>query len=120
MLRNIDQFYLLEEEPVKSCLVALREFIFRQDKEITASWNYGMPFFYYRGKRFCYLWVHKKLRQPYVGFVDGKYLSHPKLVSEKRARMKIYLIDPEKDLPVKTLKTLLKQSIDLYKKGSLK
>ena len=31
MLRDIDHFYLQKEEPVKSCLIALREIILKQD-----------------------------------------------------------------------------------------
>jgi len=50
---------------------------------------------------FCYLWVHKKYGKPYLGIVEGKKIKHPDLLTEKRARMKILLIDPEKDLPAK-------------------
>lgn len=118
MLRDIDHFYLQKEEPVKSCLIALREIILKQDRDITVAWKYGMPFFCYKGKMFCYLWVHKTIKQPYVGFVEGKYLNHPKLLIEKRARMKIFLCDPQKDLPIKVIQTILKQALDLYKKGT--
>ena len=119
MLRDIDQFYLQKEEPVKSCLIALRETILKQDREITVAWKYGMPFFCFKGKMFCYLWVHKKIKHPYIGFVEGKYLNHPKLLTEKRARMKIFLCDPEKDLPVNIIQKVLKQSLDLYRKGTV-
>ena len=44
MLRDFDRFYLQKEEPVKSCLIALREIILKQDREITVPWKYGMPF----------------------------------------------------------------------------
>ncbi|MBL7747236.1 MAG: DUF1801 domain-containing protein, partial [Chitinophagaceae bacterium] len=101
MLRDIDTFYLQKDEPIKSCLLALREIILSQDKDITATWKYGMPFFCYKGKMFCYLWIHKKMLQPYIGLVEGKHLNHPDLLIEKRSRMKILLLDPSKDLPVK-------------------
>ena len=117
MLRDIDHFYLQKEEPVKSCLIALREIILRQDPEITEAWKYGMPFFCYKGKMFCYLWVHKTRKLPYVGFVEGKYLNHPKLLTEKRARMKIFPCNPERDLPVKTIEMILKQLLSLYRRG---
>jgi hypothetical protein len=120
MLREMDLFYLRKEEPVKSCLIALREIILRQDAEITAAWKYGMPFFCYRGKMFCYLWVHKTFKQPYLGFVEGKYLNHPDLLIEKRARMKIFLLNPDKDLPLKIIEAILNQSLNLYKTGVIK
>ncbi|HET7002217.1 MAG TPA: DUF1801 domain-containing protein [Puia sp.] len=120
MLSDIDHFYLKKDEPVKSCLIALREIILKQDPDIKAAWKYGMPFFCYKGKMFCYLWKHKTIGQPYIGFVEGKHLNHPKLLIEKRARMKIFLCDPEKDLPVKTIEMILKQALGLYKKGIIR
>ena len=117
---NIDDFYLQKEEPARSCLFALREIILSQDKNITTAWKYGMPFFCYKGKMFCYLWVHKKHRLPYLGIVEGKRIEHPDLIIEKRSRMKIMLIDPDKDLPIKKIKSILSKSIDLYKTEEIK
>lgn len=74
-----------------------------------------MPMYYYRGKMFCYLWIHKKYKQPYLGIVEGKRIDHPRLIQEKRARMKIMLFDPAKDLPVKTVNLILKEALKFYK-----
>ncbi len=49
-MRAIDQFYLAQAEPIKSCLVALREIILQQDNDVTETWKYGMPFFCFKGK----------------------------------------------------------------------
>jgi hypothetical protein len=59
--------------------------------------------------------MHKKYKQPYLGIVEGKQVSHPDLIIEKRARMKILLLDPAKDLPVKKINSILKQILKLYK-----
>jgi hypothetical protein len=115
MLRPIDTYFLQQDEPVKSCLQFLREFIIKQDEHITEGWQYGMPFFFYKGKRFCYLWIHKKYGQPYLGIVDGEKIDHPELLTEKRKRMKILLIDPAKDIPVKKIKVILKEAMSIYK-----
>jgi hypothetical protein len=115
MLRPIDNYFLQKEEPVKSCLQFLREYILKQDDNITEGWKYSMPFYFYKGKRFCYLWTHKKYHQPYIGIVDGKNISHPDLIIEKRARMKILLIDPTKNIPVKKLNTILSEVLALHK-----
>lgn len=69
---------------------------------------------------FCYLWVHKKLHQPYIGIVEGKNLEHPMLIIEKRARMKIMLFEADKDLPIETIEDILQQTIKLYKSGIVK
>jgi uncharacterized protein YdhG (YjbR/CyaY superfamily) len=57
MLRPIDQYFLQKEEPIKSCLLALREHILRFHPNLTEEWKYGMPMCYYHGKMFCYLWM---------------------------------------------------------------
>ena len=74
-----------------------------------------MPFYCYKGKRFCYLWVHKKYGQPYIGIVDGKGIDHPDLLVEKRARMKILLVDARKNIPVKKINYILKELLALYR-----
>jgi hypothetical protein len=120
MLNNIDNFYLEKQEPLQGCLLGLKEIILSQDKDIASAWKYGMPFFCYKGKMFCYLWVNKKTQQPYIGIVEGKHFNHPLLITEKRSRMKIMLFDADKQLPIKTIKLILKQAIDLYKTGMVK
>jgi hypothetical protein len=115
MIREIDHYFLQKDEPVRSYLLALREYLLSYDKNVTEAWKYKMPFYCYHGKMFCYLWVHKKFHQPYIGIVEGKMVHHPNLIQEKRARMKIMLFDPEKNIPVKTLNSILKEAISLYK-----
>lgn len=60
---------------------------------------------------FCYLWQHKKLKMPYIGFVDGDKLHHKFLLQEKRARMKILPVDPAKDIPVKVIRKILADAL---------
>lgn len=114
MLKPADDWFLKQEEPGRACLQFLRSHILQLDENISEAWKYGMPFFCYKGKMFCYLWVHKKYRQPYLGIVEGNLVNHPDLIIEKRARMKILLLDPAKDLPVKKINSILKEVIKLY------
>ena len=116
MLKPADNFFLQQDEPVKGCLLALRNIILSHNSNITEAWKYGMPFYYYHNKMFCYLWVHKKYKQPYVGIVEGGKINHPLLIQEKRALMKIMLIDPQKDIPLKTIKGILKKAATFYGK----
>jgi hypothetical protein len=46
--------------------------------------------------------------------VDGRLIDHPSLETGNRARMKVLMIDPEKDLPLKTIKIIFKKAIALY------
>jgi hypothetical protein len=113
-MRPIDIYFSEKEEPIKGCLQFLRSYILSQDRNITEAWKYRMPFFCYNGKMFCYLWIHKKYRLPYLGIVEGTKINHPDLLQEKRARMKILLLDPSKDLPVKKITAILKKVLALY------
>ncbi|EZH73890.1 hypothetical protein ATO12_13460 [Aquimarina atlantica] len=112
-----DQFYFEKQEPNKSCLLAMRSIILNQDKDVTETRKYGMPCFCYKGKMFCYVWIDKKTDEPYFLMVEGKHLDHPQLETGDRARMKIFRIDPNKDLPVKTIKLILNQALDVYRNG---
>jgi len=114
-MTGLDNFYLQKEEPIKSCLLALKEIILSYDIRITPNLKYGLPFFIFNKKNFCYLWVDKKTKQPYIGFVEGKKLNHPMLISGNRVRMKILMVDSNEDLPILVIENILKQAIDLYK-----
>ncbi len=115
MLRPIDNFFIEQEEPIKGCLQFLRQHILQQDGNITEAWKYGMPFYCFNKKMCCYLWVHKKYKQPYIGIVEGKNVQHPDLIIEKRARMKILLVDPNNNIPVKKITAILKEAFALYR-----
>lgn len=120
MAQELHTYYLNKEEPNKSCLLALRSTILNQDKNITETMKWGMPCFCYKKKMFCYLWIDKKTDHPYLLMVEGKYLDHPKLEQGNRARMKVYRVDPNKNLPLKTIVTILQKALDLYRTGVIK
>jgi hypothetical protein len=48
------------------------------------------------------------------GIVKGAQINHPDLLQEKRKTMKILLVDPTKDIPLKTLNVLFKEMLALY------
>jgi len=120
MIREIDTYYLNKSEPNKSCLLALRNIILQQDPNITETQKYGMPCFCYKKKICCYLWTDKKTDHPYLLMVEGKHLVHPELEAGKRSRMKVFSVDPNKDLPIKTIEAILQQALDLYRTGIIK
>lgn len=119
-MHQLNDFYLQQEEPLKGTLLALKEIIQQQDEHITHVWKYGMPFFCYKGKMFCYLWIQKKSNKPYIGFVEGHRFNENYLIQEKRSRMKIMLLDPEEDLPLQKIVFVLHKALDLYRSGIVK
>lgn len=120
MNKEVHNFYLTKEEPNKSCLLALRSIILEQDTNVTETQKYGMPCFCFKKKMFCYLWTDKKTDEPYILMVEGKHLNHPKLEEGSRSRMKIFRINPNRDLPVSIIKSLLNDALNLYKNGTIK
>ena len=120
MLSDLDRYYLNQDEPNRSCLLAIRSLVLAQSRHITETVKYGMPCFCYRKKVFCYLWSDKKTHEPYLLMVEGKHLDHPQLEAGTRSRMKIFRVDPNKDLPVLTLDHILQQALNLYKSGVIK
>ena len=116
MIRDIDQWFLQFPDPTKSCLLTLRAIILQSDENITEAWKYRMPFFCYNGKMCCYLWFDKKVEKPYIGIVEGKKMKSADLIQGDRARMKIMLFDPRKDIPIRKLNSVLKEMNALYSK----
>ena len=108
---ELDEFFLDKAEPQKGCLLFLRDQILALNSAVKETKKYGMPFYEYKNKRFCYLWLQRSSGKPYVGFTDGNKLNFPELIQEKRTRMKIMLIDPMEDIPIKRLTQILKMSI---------
>ncbi|WPR72931.1 DUF1801 domain-containing protein [Flavobacterium sp. NG2] len=116
----LDEFYQRQQEPLKGVYLALRDIILKQDENITHSLKYGCPFFSYKGKMFCYLWFHKKFKQPYISLVEGMLFEEPFLLQEKRARMKIMLLDMDEDLPIEQIEAIIQKAISFYQSGLIK
>jgi hypothetical protein len=110
----LDNFYVQQSESLKSCYLALRDIILAQSEQITPEWKYGCPFFYFKGKMFCYLWFHKKYQQPYIAIMKGKAIRDPLLLAEGRVNIRIMLFNPEKDLPIKKINNILQKALKLY------
>lgn len=108
-------YFLSKEEPIKSCLLALRSIILEHHTYITETQKWGMPCFCYHKKVLCYLWTDKNTNDPYILWVAGKYLDFPELEVGKRSKMKIMRIDPNKDIPIHTIQQILQQALELYR-----
>jgi hypothetical protein len=115
MLRPIDLYFQQQEEPGRTCLLFLRDYLQQYDSNITETWKYRMPFYCYKNKMFAYLWTRKKTGQPYLGIVEGIKIDHPLLLQEDRSRMKILLLDPATDIPLDTINTILDTALQLYR-----
>ena len=120
LMTELEQFYENQEPELREVYLALRQIILNQDENITAEWKFQLPFFYYKRKMLCYLWYHKKLKLPYISFMDANLLNDKRLLMENRKRAGILLINPQKDLPVKLVKEILTLLLQLPKNRNLK
>jgi hypothetical protein len=116
----LELFYQSHTEEIDATLIYLRDLILQQDENITPEWKYGGPFFSYKGKMFCFLWIHKKYKQAYICVVEGNRFSDPDLLKEDRVKMKILLIDHNRDIDVVRIKKLVHDMLAFYKDGTIK
>lgn len=93
--------------------MALRDIILKFDSQITEHWKYKVPFYYYKGKPFCYLWQENKSKQLYIGIVKGHLIDHPNLTKGNRKKMKVFMIDPELDIPVEDIYEIFEKIINI-------
>ncbi len=114
MLTAFDQFFEKIEEPIRSHFMGLSQIILNFDGTIESTVKYGMPFFSYKKKMLCYLWMDKKTNEPYIGFVKGKEINHPDLIQGTRKKMCILNIDSNTDFPVLKIEEILTLALQLY------
>ncbi len=114
-MRELDNFYADQEEPNKSCLLALKSIILEYNENITSRWYYRLPCFMYKKQIFCYLWIDKKTQFPYIAIGKGVKIKHPDLIQGKRTFTSLLLIDPNKDIPIEKIHSIFDLVMKLYK-----
>lgn len=119
-MKETDNFYLNIKEPHRSCLLALRDIILKQDSNIAETIKWSLPCFCYRKKMFCFLSIEKKTNKPYLLLVEGRLINHPLLETNGRTRMKSISINPEENLQLDTITEILNSALDLYRNGIIK
>lgn len=107
-MNPLNEYYFGQPEPSRSILLYLREMILNSDENVSEMLSFGLPFFKYKGKMYCYFNFHKKYRKYYISFHKGKELNYPELLHEDRKLFKILLIDEEQDLPAELISAILK------------
>jgi hypothetical protein len=114
MEQSLDHFFIKIPEPQQSCLLFLRQY-FIEEMFLEENWKFNTPFYYYKGKWFCYLsYSAKRKHEIYVGFVKGYLIEHSGLDAEGRKQIKVYRINPEKDIDVKALEKITLALKQLY------
>ncbi len=112
MLTPLENYYLKQPEPIRECLLAMKEIILHISSKITHERKYQIPFFYYKGKKLCFLWVDRK--KPLLGFVQDRKLQPLVAGVKRRDTIETILLDPAADLPIELVTERLKEIMKLY------
>jgi hypothetical protein len=112
---RIEGFYLGQKEPLKSMLLYLRGHLLK-DLEMSESFKYGLSFFDYKGKYFCYFHKEKKTGIPYLAFTQGKHIDHPALVMGNRKQIAVLHFYPKENFPIHLLDEILIKGKAIHKK----
>lgn len=111
---SADHYYHKQPEPLQGCLLALKHIILAHDAHITHGRLFQIPFFWYKGYKLAFLWVHRK--KLLLGLVEDLKLIKAEPGLRRRNKYETLEIDPAKDIPVKTIAHRLQQYIDKYDK----
>ncbi|MGE0566362.1 MAG: DUF1801 domain-containing protein [Bacteroidia bacterium] len=111
MLNKLEEFYFKNEEELNEVFLYLREKIKSFSVNIEELYRYGVPFFYYNGKPFCYFSVQTGRKVGYIGFVNGHLIDHPKLKADSRKYVKAYYLYPKENIKIRELSTIIKTAI---------
>lgn len=89
-MKPSEAYILNQPEPYRSILLNLQIIIESQIPEVELLCKWKIPFYYYKGKPFCYFNASHKRRYVDLGIVKGFQLTihQDKLISEKRSIMK--------------------------------
>ncbi len=120
MLPAIDQYIEGLGEDNKSFVQALIAIIFKQDEHLHLKCSFGLPFFYFKGNPFCYINIDQKTKQPYLGFMNGKWLQHKNLHAEGRKMVKLLRFNNQNDIPLKMLQAVIAEALQLFYSGKIK
>lgn len=106
-MNPLNEYFLRQPEPYRSTLLFLKDYILNSDEDITLGLSFGLPFFKYKGKMFCFFNYHKKYKQYYISFNKGNELNFPELLQEDRKLFKILLLDENQDLPLELIAEIM-------------
>ena len=114
-MKALDAYYDGLAEPLQGYMLAVRKIMLDLDEEIESTWKWSTPFFLYRKRMLCYLWVDKKTREPYLGIYGGDALNHPSLVQKHRAKIRKLMLNVDKDIPAGTIRVVLGLAMTLIR-----
>ncbi|WP_298422806.1 DUF1801 domain-containing protein [uncultured Kordia sp.] len=111
-----ENYILQQPEPYKSILLQLQVLIEYSFPDIELKYKYRIPFYYIKGKPFCYLNASHKRQYVDIGIVKGGEIQIHKehLVTEKRKVMASLRYKKVEGINDKVLIEVLKKAASFY------
>lgn len=109
-----EKYILLQKEPWRDFLLQLKVLVEKQVPEAELLFKYGIPFYYLKGRPFCYLLASRKYVD--LGIVRGNRLTNNLDNLEKGKRQTVRSLrykDPD-DFDLEVLQTVLDEAAGLY------
>ena len=116
-IMNPAETYILNQpEPYKSILLQLQVIFEHLFPEIELKYKYKIPFYYLKGKPFCYFNASHKKQFVDVGIVKGNqiFIHNEHLVTEKRKVMASLRYKTVEDIDIIILTEVLKKAASFY------
>lgn len=115
-MKPSEEYILNQPEPYRSILLNLQIIIESQIPEAELLYKWKIPFYYYKGKPFCYFNASHKRMYVDLGIVKGFQLTihQDKLISEKRSIMKSLRYYSEDEIDSSVLVEIIQELTNLY------
>jgi Domain of unknown function (DU1801) len=116
-MRLTDEYIFRQPEKYQSILLHLISVFEREIPELELLCKWGIPFFYYRKKPFCYLASNHKKGFVDVGFARGFQLKRNQeaLIGEKRNTVKSLRYSTLESIDNLILADVMQEALGLYK-----
>lgn len=116
MLTPADEKISKQKPECAEIMLFLRKHVLSYNKYMSESFKYMTICYDYKGKMICFL--HTKDDYVYLCFKTRNKFKHPKLAAEGRKAYKAFKCFIDKNIDIKSLNTILKNSCEVLDKKS--
>ena len=101
-----DYFEALPED-YREVMLVVRDYLRAAPYGFEEKYKWDTPTYYAGGRYVCYLYYRPKARRAYLGFGRAAGIAHPLLLAEGRAQIRILVLDPGEDVPLRAIGEVL-------------
>jgi hypothetical protein len=115
-MKPAEEYILNQPEPYRSIIFDLQIVIQSQIPNLELLYKWKIPFYYYRGKPFCFINVSHKRKYVDLGIVKGFQIKNHQehLISENRSIMKSLRFSSLEEIDNKILIEIIQEISKLY------